>query len=167
MKYLSLSLLTLLLTVGACFANEAIITSPDDLTYSKRFRSLRDKSVKFLQTEGYVPTVTDADEDWTIKFKANGYHMILSSSPTDDTYLYLNLSFDEDYSMKDLFKAYDAANHVMNSMKGVKVYFDDENDPFFSVELFLDNDPDPQDFLGRMIDVCLSAHARYKERMKE
>lgn len=166
MKHFLLSL-ALLLTAMPLVANASNTTPSEDVTYSKRFRSLRDKSVKFLKTEGYVPTVTDADEDWTIKFKANGYQMILSSSPSDDTYLYLVLSFDTEYSMKELVNAYDAANHVMNSMKGIKVYFDNENDPIFSVELFLDNNPEPQDFLKRMIDVCLSGYERYKEKMKE
>ena len=61
--------------------------------YSSEQRSLRDKVMSFLKTEGFQPSI---DEDGDIKFKRQGdvYYVIISDSDSNPMYLRLIKQFD-------------------------------------------------------------------------
>ena len=104
---------------------------------------LRDNGVKFEEKE------------YGLTFKYQGGYFILSNNKNDTQFL--NLVMPGIFEMKDhpevpREKILECLNRVNTTKKVVKALCDDE-DCWLACEIFIDNTPDIEDFMERLLDI--------------
>lgn len=106
----------------------------------------------FLQQEGYK----FEESDHLFRFKANGLHLVCEASSHDD--MFIRIIAPVIYSVSDnpetpREKVLGACNHLVEKVKTLKAYLDDDDDVMLAVELFVSSDT--QD-LSTVLERCLN-----------
>jgi hypothetical protein len=113
---------------------------------------------KWLRENGYKFDVLP----FGIGFKHQGANLIIPDNEEDE--LFLQIIMPGIYSANNASereRAYKVCNELTREVKCLKAFLADENLVWLSTEIFIDNTPELDDFMDRLLDILHQGRNRF------
>ncbi len=95
-------------------------------------------------------------------FKYQGGGFIIADNGNDRQYLQIIMPNIYEISSFDKDKAFRVANKLNREVKSLKVIIQDDNNVWLTVEQFLDDTPNVEDFMERLFGILLSGRLKFQ-----
>lgn len=155
----------------SCLALAALMTmgqglcSMESAAAGMSRKELQEAYRDFLVNEGFRP---DISEGGAVIFKREGRTYGITISEKDPAFFKLTLAFSaEDKSPEARHRRLVATNVATLETKVVKAYIDNEGDPIFSVEMFVQSPAEANRYLIRMLNALDLAYDKYNKKFNE
>lgn len=111
--------------------------------------------------------IYDFDNDGDLHFKYQMCNFYILNPKTDSQFLHIILpNIWNIESHEERINALEVANKLNMGRKALKAFLTDSN-VFLSVEMFIDNTPDIEDFMERLLDILIEGRQIFAQEMHQ
>ncbi len=105
------------------------------------------------------------DTNAGLLFRYQGGGFIIADNRNDKQYLQIIMPNVYEVQTFDKDKAYRIANKLNNEIKSLKVIIQDDDNVWLTVEQFLDDTPNVEDFMERLLNILLRGRLKFQMLM--